>query len=238
MNKYVDCEILLNEEVSKGIFKLILKGNFEGKPGQFYMLRAWDDSPLLPRPLSICDLDYDCITFLYAVVGKGTSIVSSLKEGEKVKILGPLGNGFELHPEAKCAIVAGGIGIAPMKYLSRNLKNVDLYVGYRDSVYMEDEILNKKNTIISTEDGSVGLKGYITEFVKDEYDYIYVCGPNPMMKSLKDKNLNATEFYSLEAHMACGIGACLGCTINTINGLKRVCKDGPVFEKSEVIFDA
>ena len=141
MNKYIESEIILNEEISDGIFKLVLKGKFQGDPGQFYMLRAWDESPLLPRPLSICDLDEESITFLYAVVGKGTSIISSMRVGESIKILGPLGNGFELHPEAKCAIVAGGIGIAPMKYLSRKLKNVDLYVGYRNTTYMEDEIL-------------------------------------------------------------------------------------------------
>ena len=238
MNKYIESEIILNEEISDGIFKLVLKGKFQGDPGQFYMLRAWDESPLLPRPLSICDLDEESITFLYAVVGKGTSIISSMRVGESIKILGPLGNGFELHPEAKCAIVAGGIGIATMKYLSRKLKNVDLYVGYRNTTYMEDEILNKNKTIISTEDGSIGFKGYITEYVKNDYDYIYACGPNPMMNSLKKRNLYATEFYSLEAHMACGIGACLGCTVHTTNGLKRVCKDGPIFEKNEVIFDA
>ncbi|WP_297810738.1 dihydroorotate dehydrogenase electron transfer subunit [uncultured Finegoldia sp.] len=238
MNKYINCEIITNSEISDGIFKLVLKGNFNGNPGQFYMIRAWDESPLLPRPLSICDLDEKSITFLYAVVGRGTSILSSLRIGEKLKILGPLGNGFELHPEAKCAIVAGGIGIAPMKFLSRKLKNVDLYVGYRNTHFMDDEILNKNQTFISTEDGSIGFKGYITDFVKDEYDFIYACGPNPMMNSLKKRNLKAIEFYSLEAHMACGIGACLGCIVNTTNGLKRVCKDGPVFEKNEVIFDA
>lgn len=234
--KYTKAKILENVEVSKNVFKLVLEGKFKGNPGQFYMLKSWEESPLLPRPFGICDLKDNSITFLYEVVGKGTGIMSSLRVGEYMEILGPLGNGFEIFENKKSAIVSGGIGIAPMIYLSKFLKNVDLYTGFRDTPYMTNAFENISKNIISTDTGSYGEKGFITDFVEDKYDVIYACGPNPMMRSLKNRNLSAKEYYSLEAHMACGIGACLGCTVKTVNGLKRVCKDGPIFEKDEVIF--
>lgn len=239
-NTYRKVKILKNEKISCDIFLIELEGKFKGKPGQFYMLRGWNEYPLLARPISIHDLEENKITFLYQVVGKGTKIISKLKINDTLQLLGPLGNSFPINSKNKnIAIVSGGIGIAPMKYLAKRLKgNIDLYAGFKDEDYLIDELSYLfKNTIISTETGRVGKKGFITEFIKDKYDVIYACGPNPMMQSLNKLNLQSLSYYSMEANMACGIGACLGCSIETKNGIKRVCHDGPIFESKEVIFN-
>ncbi len=239
-NNYTSAKIIRNEEVGKDIFLMELEGNFDGDPGQFYMLRAWNEYPLLPRPLSIFDLEEGKISFLYAVVGKGTGILSDLKDGAEIEILGPLGNGFPLEENKKVALVAGGIGLAPMKYLARKLNcKVDLYAGFRSSSYLMNEMKEfVDEVIVTTNDGNEGKKGFVTEHIEDKYDLIYACGPNVMMNSLKELELNAKSYYSLEAHMACGIGACLGCAVETTKGIKRVCHEGPVFNGEEVIFDA
>ena len=238
-NNYVSAKIIRNEKVDEGIYLMELEGKFEGNPGQFYMLKAWKEYPLLPRPLSIYDLDEEKISFLYAVVGKGTGIMSDLKTGAKIEVLGPLGNGFPLEEDKKIALVAGGIGLAPMKYLARKLKgNIDLFAGFRSSSYLMDDMSEfVDNITVTTNNGNEGEKGFVTDYIKDEYDIVYACGPNPMMNSLKNLNLTAKSYYSLEAHMACGIGACLGCAVETTKGIKRVCHEGPVFKGEEVIFD-
>lgn len=232
--------ILSNEKVGKDVYKMVLKGDFEGKPGQFFMLKAWNGYPLLARPLSICDKDEETITFLYLIVGKGTEILSKLHKDDEVDLLGPLGNGFQLEKGKKIALVAGGIGIAPLLYLAKSLEgSVDLYAGYKYEPYFTEEFEScTDNIYISTEDGKFGTKGYVTSIIKDEYDFVYVCGPNSMMEAVQKLELQANVYLSLEAHMACGIGACLGCGVKTIDGVKRVCYDGPVFKASEVIFDA
>lgn len=237
---YINATIIENKNIGSNVYKMKVKGNISGNPGQFYMLKGWKDYPLLPRPLSICDIEDDEITFLYLKIGKGTELLSKLKEGINIELLGPLGNGFKINNDKnkKVAIVAGGIGIAPMKYLSKNLSgNIDLYCGFSTGKYFLSEMEDYVDEIvISTDDGSYGYKGFITDIVKDDYDIIYACGPNPMMKSLVNRNLNADIYISLESKMACGIGACLGCAISTTKGIKRVCHDGPVFNSKEVIF--
>lgn len=238
---YISSEIILNAEIAPGIYLMKLKGNYEGCPGQFYMLRAWERYPLLSRPLSICDKDEESITFLYQVVGKGTTHLSKLKPGEMVQILGPLGQGFPLDhlEDKKIALVCGGIGIAPMLYLAKNLKIFDFFAGFRNEPYFVTEFQKRADfTQISSETGHYGEKGYITQFIPDEYDVVFACGPNPMMQSLKSLKLKARVYLSLEAHMACGIGACLGCAVKTVNGVKRVCHEGPVFLAEEVEIDA
>lgn len=218
------------------------ESDFKGKPGQFYMLRGWEAlDPFLSRPISICDISHGMITFLYEVRGKGTHIISKLKPGDALELFGPLGNGFDLSLEGTIAIISGGIGIAPMIYLTKELNaNVDFYCGFRNEVYYIDEIKKYVNNIfISTEDGSFGHKGFITEIFKPEkYDMVFTCGPLPMMevvlKICKDK---LPVYMSMENRMACGIGACLGCTIETISGMKRVCKEGPVFSGEEVVLN-
>lgn len=216
--------------------------SFKGKPGQFYMVRGWEAlDPFLSRPISISDLEDGIITFLYEVKGKGTHIISKLKPGDTLELLGPLGTGFDLNSTGKIAIISGGIGIAPMIYLAKSLNTkIDFYSGFRNEVYCLEKVKKYVNNIwISTENGSVGHKGFITEiFQPEKYDILFTCGPLPMMKEvLKMCNDKAEVYMSMEKRMACGIGACLGCTIKTIFGIKRVCKEGPVFSGKEVLFD-
>ncbi len=240
-DSYRDGIIILNEEVARGIFKLVLDGDFTGEPGQFYMLRGWNGlDPFLPRPISIADVEDGRLTLLYEVRGKGTHIISRLSVGDSLSVLGPLGNGFENLREGRLALVSGGIGIAPLLYLAKRRESqVDLYSGFRSEPYFLEEFRPFVNEIrVSTEDGSFGHEGFVTELLSpEEYDLVVSCGPMPMMEALAKQCRDKTELMlSMESHMACGIGACLGCTIQTIRGMERVCKEGPVFNSREVIF--
>lgn len=239
---YKDGIITSNKEISKNIYEIVLSGEFQGVPGQFYMVRGWNGlDPFLPRPISISNMEEGKITFLYEVRGRGTHIISKLKEGDKLSILGPLGNGFDCNTNKKIAIVSGGIGIAPMLYLAKSLKvKADFYAGFRNDIYYTNRFEKFVDKIyISTEDGSVGHKGYIVDILEPEkYDLIYTCGPMPMMEAVIKKCRDKTKVYiSMESRMACGVGACLGCTIDTIRGMERVCKEGPVFSSEEVLYD-
>ena len=221
--------------------------NHLGSPGQFYMLKAWDLDPFLSRPISIANIEEDKLVFLYEVKGKGTEIFSKLRGGDNLELLGPLGNGFNLEKLANnmspshIAIISGGIGIAPMIYLARELEgNIDFYCGFRNEAYYLDVVRDYvDNVYIATEDGSVGHRGFVTELLNPEkYDIVLTCGPKPMMKRVMEIVGDKIPIYiSMESRMACGIGACLGCTIETKSGMKRVCKDGPVFSGGEVVFD-
>ncbi|MGM0397035.1 MAG: dihydroorotate dehydrogenase electron transfer subunit [Bacillota bacterium] len=240
-DSYRDGKIIQNKEIAEGIFKLVLEGGFTGIPGQFYMLRGWNGlDPFLPRPISIADVQEGKLTLLYEVRGKGTHIISQLKEGDGLSVLGPLGNGFPEMGNKKVALVSGGIGIAPLLYLARTLEcEIDLLAGFRSQPYFTDEFRPYvKGINITTEDGSHGHRGFVTEILSPEdYDAIITCGPTPMMEALTGLCENKTELWlSMESHMACGIGACLGCTIETVRGMERVCKEGPVFNAQEVVF--
>lgn len=241
-DSYREGVIIENREISKGIFKLVLLGNFTGEPGQFYMLRGWNGlDPFLPRPISIADFQEGNLVLLYEVRGKGTHIISKLREGDKLSLLGPLGNGFEEVEGKKIALVSGSVGIAPLLYLAKSLdSDVELYAGFRSGGYFLDEFKPYVKKInITTEDGSLGQKGIVTEIIKPEdYDTVVSCGATSMMEALASICKNKTNLWlSMESHMACGIGACLGCAIQTQRGVERVCKEGPVFNASEVIFN-
>lgn len=243
--KYVSSIVISNIEVTEGIYMLHVSGCFNIKPGQFFMLSAWEGHMLLPRPISVHDADEKGIYFLYQTKGKGTQILSKLTKGENINILGPLGNGFEVgNIKGKIAVVAGGIGIAPMNYLIKSLINckVDLYCGFRDEIYGIDRIKNDINKIyISTDTGSLGHRGFITDiFEPDEYDLVLSCGPEVMMKKVVEKcrEFSVPVYVSMEKYMACGLGACLVCTCKTIYGNKRTCADGPVFLGEELCLDA
>lgn len=233
---YLTEKVYENIEVSEGIYKLTIKGSFTGIPGQFYMLRAWQQEPLLSRPISIYNVDNEKIEFLYAVVGEGTEILSKLKSNDEINITGPLGNGFELDLNNKTvAVITGGIGIAPMIFAAKKIKNavIDFYAGFRNEVYGLNDLEGiVKNVYVTTENGKHGHKGYITEiFNPTEYDVVLCCGPEIMMKSVMKmcKEANVPVYVSMENKMACGVGACLVCTCKTRSGNKRSCKDGPVF---------
>ncbi len=226
--------ILVNKHLSEDMYLMKVQGKFEGKMGQFYMLRAWDMYPLLSRPISICDIDEEGITFLYKVFGEGTKILSKLNQGDEIKLEGPYGNGFE-KVEGKVALVGGGIGVAPLHLVAKNIDNCDAYLGFRNQPVMEDEFKQVCNEVnIAT-----GNK-FVTDMIDvEEYDYILACGPTPMMEKIVDmaKGTNTKVIVSLENHMACGVGACLVCTCKTEFGNKKTCKDGPVFKGEDVIFN-
>lgn len=239
--KVCSSKILINEQVVDNIYKLIIEFKDNIIPGQFFMLKSLNDEFLLPRPISVNDCDENTVTFLYRLEGKGTKYISQLEAGKKIQAFGPLGNGFDIDKlKGKVAVIGGGIGTAPLLYLTKKLgKKADVFLGFRDVVYEVNEF--KKYTdkvMIATEDGSTGQKGYVTGLLNfNDYDCVVTCGPEIMMNTIIDTcgQLNKLCFVSLEKRMACGLGACLGCAIQTKNGMKRVCKDGPVFEISELV---
>lgn len=227
-------KIIKNEYIGEETYLMDIKGRFNGKMGQFYMLRAWDNYPLLSRPISIHDINENSISFLYKVVGEGTKILSKLKAEDRIKLEGPYGNGYE-KLEGRIALVGGGIGIAPLYLIARNTPNCDAYLGFRNEPILIDKykkVCNKVNIAI----GDI----FVTDIIDiEKYDYILTCGPTPMMKKLVEmvKGTDTKLFISLENHMACGVGACLVCTCKTKFGNKKTCKNGPVFKGEDVIFN-
>ncbi|MDY3007353.1 dihydroorotate dehydrogenase electron transfer subunit [Anaerococcus porci] len=237
MEGYRKADVVFNKKISDNIYFCKLKTKINAKPGQFFMLRtdSFRESPLLSRPFGVCDQDEETMSFLYQVKGVGTNIIKDLKKGSEVSILGPLGNGFKIREGRKSAIVAGGIGIAPLLFLAKMLdKKADFYVGFSDFEYFTDYFKDYVNNTTVTIDKIDKI--FITDKINtNDYDVIYACGPNPMLETLSKKNTTTEIQISMEAHMACGIGACLGCTIENINGdFIRVCKDGPVFDSKEI----
>ncbi len=247
--KICNSKILKNEQVIDNIYRLIIEFNFDKiLPGQFFMLKTLNNEFLLPRPISVNDCDNNSVAFLYRIEGHGTKTISKLIEGTEIQALGPIGNGFELDKiQGKVAIIGGGIGTAPLLYLAKKLSSkADIYLGFRDITYGIDEFKKYSNKLsVATEDGSVGQKGFVTSLVNfDEYDCVVTCGPEVMMNAVmdacerskaKDSSRNITCLVSLEKRMACGVGACLGCVVETKAGMKRACKDGPVFNASELV---
>ncbi|RXI53563.1 dihydroorotate dehydrogenase electron transfer subunit [Clostridium tetani] len=239
--EYKKAYVIGNKEICENIFKLSIKGDFKGKPGQFYMLRSWEKEPLLSRSISIYSIDDNNLEFLYAVVGEGTKLLSELKKEDSIDLLGPLGNGFPIEDiKGKVAVVSGGIGIAPFYEVVKNLKEceIDLYAGFRKRSYsMENFKKYVKNIYVATETEEKGQKGYITEILQvNKYDMVLCCGPEMMMKKVIKmcKEEEIPIYVSMEKHMACGVGACLGCICKTKSGNKRTCKEGPVFLGDEL----
>ena len=239
--KVCNSKIIKNEHVIDNIYKLVVEFSDKIIPGQFFMLKTLNNEFLLPRPISVNDCDENTVTFLYRVEGFGTNVISTLKEGSMIQTLGPLGNGFDIDKlTGKVAVVGGGIGIAPLLYLVKSLgKKSDVYLGFRDITYEVTEFERYANKVlIATEDGSVGKKGFVTGLVDfSSYDCVVTCGPQAMMDAVMNEceKSNTRCFVSLEKRMACGLGACLGCVVQTKDGMKRVCKDGPIFEISELV---
>lgn len=227
-------KILENKYIGEDMYFMKVEGKFEAKMGQFYMLRAWDTYPLLSRPISVHDVNEDSISFLYKVVGEGTKILSNLRVNDEIKLEGPYGNGYE-NVKGKVALVGGGIGIAPLYLVAKNIENCDAYLGFRKEAILEEEyneVCNEVNIAIGDT--------FVTDILYvEKYDYILTCGPTPMMEKLvkMTEGTNTKIMVSLENHMACGVGACLVCTCKTKFGNKKTCKDGPVFWGEDVIFN-
>ncbi|WFA08166.1 dihydroorotate dehydrogenase electron transfer subunit [Tissierella sp. Yu-01] len=246
--------ILENSEINPNIFRMIVSSNrmeSEAIPGQFVNLYCKEGSRLLPRPISICDIDKtnNTLTLVYGVVGKGTKEFSNLKPGEYIDILGPLGNGYIIDKDIdKHILVGGGIGIPPLIELAKNLNGEKyVYLGFRSDIYLvsEFERIGAK-VYIATDDGSYGTKGTVVDLLmKTNVDggMVYSCGPKPMLKAVSDwaKEKGIKAQLSMEERMGCGIGTCVGCVCKIKKEdsweYKRVCKDGPVFWSEEIVWN-
>jgi dihydroorotate dehydrogenase electron transfer subunit len=232
--------VIGNSKLEKGVYFLQIAGNYNASPGQFYMLRSWDKEPLLSRPFSVFDLDKEKISFVYAIRGQGTRRLSHLHPGEEVTLTGPLGNGWKT-PSGRVALVGGGVGIAALYLAAKTYKNVEVYLGFADKPYLVDAFASVAKAHVASETGNGGHKGLVLDvFNPDGYTACYACGPEPMLAAMHDlcQKRSLPLYVSLEARMACGVGACLGCMIETTHGFSRVCRDGPVFEANEVVFHA
>lgn len=233
-------DIISNVRVGTDMYVLTIKGDFEGMPGQFYMLRGIDSFMTLSRPLSIFDINKNegNISFLYKVCGRGTAYFSSLRKDDGIILYGPYGRGFPVqeYRDRKVLLVGGGMGCAPLVFAAKHLKNADLKIGFRAGVMSQvqkEEFFAKYSGSGNT---SLHIDWDLTEDIEaDRYDAVMSCGPEAMMKKLTEKHPNT--YVSLEKHMGCAVGACLSCTCEVDGKRVRVCKEGPVFKGSEVRFD-
>jgi len=216
------------------------------KAGQFVTVFSKDGSRLLPRPISICEIDGSKIRIVYRVVGKGTDEFSTFESDEVIDVQGPLGNGYPLF-DKKAILLGGGVGIPPLLELAKQLNcEKNIVLGYRDELFLNGEFAEYGKVTIATEDGSIGTKGNVLDAMKEHNitgDIIYACGPKPMLRAIKEyaEANNIEAYISMEEKMACGVGACLGCVCKSIEiddhsrvYNKRVCKEGPVFNSKEV----
>ncbi len=245
-------KIIKKDEIGKDIISFVIKCEdiaALAKSGQFVTVYCKDGKRLLPRPISLCEIDKNegTIRIVFRIAGCGTKEIAAYNEGDDIELMGPLGNGFPIIEGKKAVIIGGGIGIPPMLNLSKKLKgDKTIVLGYRDELFLNEEFEGLGKVYLSTENGMAGTKGNVIDAIKEngiEADVIFACGPTPMLRGIKkyaaENNIEA--YISLEERMACGIGACLACVCkskevdehtNVLN--KRICKDGPVFNAKEV----
>lgn len=237
--------VLTNEKLTSNVYKMTLAGDTKAieRPGQFVNIQI--DGLFLRRPISVCDLEDGKLTIIYKVVGKGTEKMSAMDGGEILDILTGLGNGyFTDFAGDKPLLIGGGVGVPPLYYLAKCLlkegKTPTVILGFNTAseIFYKDEFEDLGiKTIVCTADGSVGVKGFVTDGVDQvgEYTHVYTCGPEPMLKAVYNKTTSDGS-YSFEERMGCGFGACMGCSCKTKYGNKRICKDGPVLQKEEIIW--
>lgn len=235
-------KILSNEKIAKDIYKMILEGDIQyiTASGQFINIKL--EGKFLRRPISVCDYDENTITIIYKVVGEGTEMMSRLPVGETLDVLTGLGNGYDISNGTKPLLIGGGVGVPPMYNLCKKLiaagqePTVILGFNTKEEVFYEDEFRALGADVrVATFDGSYGIKGFVTDAFPDEYDYFYTCGPMPMFRAIEAKAVTSGQ-YSFEERMGCGFGACMGCSCKTKYGNKRICKDGPVLVREEIIW--
>ncbi len=246
--KREEAEVISQEEIATDIYSMWIKTTIakSAVPGQFISVYSKNDSCLLPRPISICEIKEDALRIVYRIAGKGTKEFSAYHAGASITVLGPLGNGFPIKEES-AFLIGGGIGIPPLLALAERLNcEKHIIAGYKDELFLCEELSKNGKLMIATEDGSAGTKGNVLDAIKANdisAKVIYACGPKPMLRAVKQYALEhqMEAWISMEERMACGVGACLGCTCKTtekdghsqVNN-KRVCKDGPVFLAREV----
>jgi dihydroorotate oxidase B, electron transfer subunit len=236
--------ILSNEQIAQSIYRMRLGGDVSpiAAPGQFVNIRI--DGLYLRRPISVCDVREDEMTLVYKTVGRGTAKMSEMEAGDELDILCGLGNGFNTSRSGKNPLlIGGGVGTPPLYLLCRRLieegKTPNVVIGFNSSrdVILESDFRSLGvNLTVTTADGSAGIRGFVTDALPESYTYFYACGPDPMLKAVYRSTVTDGEL-SFEERMGCGFGACVGCTCKTKYGAKRICKDGPVLTKDEVIFD-
>ena len=236
--------ITKNDKLTSNVYIMTLKGDTEGiRCGQFVNIRL--DGLYLRRPISVCEVEGEELTLIYKVVGKGTEAMSRMLSGTELDVLTGLGNGYDLTKSGeKPLLIGGGVGVPPMyelcKQLIREGKEVSVILGFNkaEEIFYKDEFekLGAK-VFVATVDGSVGTKGFVTDVMKtmDDYTYVYTCGPEPMLKAVYNESKTSGQF-SFEERMGCGFGACMGCSCKTKYGNKRICKEGPVLTKEEIIW--
>ena len=236
-------KILLNEKIAKDVYKMLLEGDTSKitVPGQFINILL--DGRYLRRPVSVCDWDEKTVTIIYKVVGEGTKQMSELEAGQELDVLTGLGNGYDITKSKKPLIIGGGVGVPPLYALAKKLLEsgrkpvVILGFNTKDEIFLEDEFKALGcETYVTTADGSYGIKGFVTDAMNGlDYDYFYTCGPMPMFKAI-ESTVKTSGQYSFEERMGCGFGACMGCSCKTKYGYKRICKDGPVLEREEIVW--
>ncbi|MBE6649162.1 MAG: dihydroorotate dehydrogenase electron transfer subunit [Ruminococcaceae bacterium] len=241
--KQVIFKIASNLPLTETVYRMELVGDSEGITcGQFVNIKI--DGLFLRRPISVYDVSTDSLTIVYKVVGQGTEKLCEMKKGDELDILTCLGNGYSLDFEGENALlIGGGVGVPPLYYLAKQLlkkgKKVSAILGFNTKAEVfgeEDFKALGVDVTVTTADGSYGIKGFVTDALP-EYDYYYfTCGPEPMLKAVY-KNAKGDGQFSFEERMGCGFGACMGCSHKTVKGYKRVCKDGPVFKKEEILWE-
>ena len=237
-------KITSNEKIARDIFKMTLAGDTSAitAPGQFVNIKL--DGFFLRRPISVCDCVGENLTLIYKTVGNGTERISRMAAGDELDLLTGLGNGYNTKKSGGSPLlVGGGVGVPPMYMLCRELisegKNVTVVLGFnsKDDVFYENEFRALGADVhIATADGTYGIKGFVTDVIKDmQYTFFYTCGPEPMFRAMH-KIMKTPGQYSFEERMGCGFGACMGCSCKTLTGNKRICKEGPVMESEEIIW--
>lgn len=237
-------EITENVPLTENVYKMVLRGDVSAitAPGQFVNIQL--DGLYLRRPISVCDVSGDCLTIIYKVVGKGTAKLSQMQSGS-LDLLTGLGNGYDLSCAGdRPVLLGGGVGVPPMYLLAKRLlaegKQVRVILGFntqKEAFYEREFRELGAQVTVTTVDGTYGARGFVTDVLKDmDYTYFYTCGPEPMLKAVYRASQTSGQM-SFEKRMGCGFGACMGCSCKTITGYKRICKEGPVMRKEEILWE-
>ena len=237
-------EIIENTALTSNVYRMRLAGDTSAitAPGQFVNIKL--EGKFLRRPISVCDCKDGELTIVYKVVGKGTEQMANMHAAEELDILTGLGNGYDLTVSGdKPLLLGGGVGVPPMYMLAKELiaegKDVTVILGFNkaDEIFYEMEFRALgANVIVATADGSYGIKGFVTDALPEDYTYFYTCGPEPMLKAVW-RATNTSGQMSFEERMGCGFGACMGCSCKTLTGYKRICREGPVMRKEEILWE-
>lgn len=236
--------VAAQKRLTDNVYEIRLTGDTSAitRPGQFVNLKL--DGLFLRRPLSVCDLEGDALTLIYKVVGRGTALLSGMIPGQTIPVLTGLGNGYDTALSGdRPLLIGGGVGVPPLYLLAKRLraegKTVSAVLGFNTAaeIFYEEQFRALDCTVaVTTADGSYGIRGFVTDALPEDYTHVYTCGPEPMLRAVHRRIATGGSF-SFEKRMGCGFGACMGCTCKTIAGYKRICKEGPVLEKEEILWE-